>query len=196
VIVSRTILQVVGAVVALVACAAVVSAQQVEDYSSTVAEFSKSPVVARYFDSAYGYALFPTIGKGGFLVGGAYGKGQVYRQGEVVGFSSLTEVSVGFQFGGQAYSQVVFFQDARALEEFTSGNFEFSAEASAIAVTASAGVEGGTEGATAGAGLYGVDAANADIDFHDGMLVFTLAKGGLMYQATIAGQKYGYEARH
>jgi hypothetical protein len=91
---------------------------------------------------------------------------------------------------------VVFFQDARALEDFTSGNFEFSAEASAIAVTASAGVEGGTEGAAAGAGIYGVDAEHADIDYHDGMLVFTLAKGGLMYQATIAGQKYGYEALH
>jgi lipid-binding SYLF domain-containing protein len=183
-----------AAVGVLAALAAVASAQEVEDYSSTVAEFSKSAVVARYFDSAYGYALFPTIGKGGILVGGAYGKGQVYEQGEVVGFSSLTEVSVGFQFGGQAYSQVVFFQDARALEDFTSGDFEFSAEASAIAVTAAAGAEAGTEGAGAGAGVYGVDAAHADVDYSNGMLVFTLAKGGLMYQVTIAGQKYGYDA--
>jgi lipid-binding SYLF domain-containing protein len=172
-----------------------VTAQEVKDYSSTIAEFSKSPAVARYFESAYGYALFPTIGKGGIGIGAARGKGQVYRQGEVIGFSTLTEVSFGLQFGGQAYSQVVFFQDERALQDFTSGNFEFSAEASAIAVTASAGAEAGTEGAGAGAGVYGVDAAQADIDYLKGMVVFTLATGGLMYQVTIAGQKYDYDAR-
>lgn len=172
---------------------AAAAAQEVKDYSSTIAELSKAPVVARYFESAHGYALFPTIGKGGIIVGGAYGKGPVYRGGEVIGFSSITEVSVGFQLGGQAYSQVVFFEDERALQDFTSGNFEFSAEASAIAVTASAGAEAGSEGARAGAGVYGVDAAQANVDYYKGMVVFTLAKGGLMYQATIAGQKYDFD---
>jgi lipid-binding SYLF domain-containing protein len=180
-------------IVAAVAMAPPSDAQEVKDYSSTIAEFRKAPVVARYFDSAHGYAIFPTIGKGGIVIGGAHGKGQVYRQGEVIGFTSLTEVSVGFQFGGQAYSQVIFFEDERAVQDFTSGDFEFSAEASAIAVTASAGAKAGSEGARAGAAVYGVDAAQADVDYYQGMVVFTLAKGGLMYQATIAGQKYGYD---
>lgn len=168
--------------------------QDVRDDSSIIAEFRKAPVVARYFDTAYGYAVFPTIGKGGLGIGAARGKGQVYRQGTVTGIATLTEVSVGFQFGGQAYSQVVFFEDERAYDDFTSGNFEFSAEISAIAVTAGAGAEAGTEGAGAGASVYGVDSAQANIDYHHGMVVFTLAKGGLMYQVTIAGQKYDFEA--
>ena len=168
-------------------------AQEVKDQSSTIAEFSKAPAVAQYFESAYGYALFPTIGKGGIVIGAAHGSGQVYQQGEVIGFTTLTEVSIGFQLGGQAYSQVVFFEDERALQDFTSGNFEFSAEASAIAVTAGAGAAAGSEGAGAGANVYGVDSAQADAGYYKGMVVFTLAKGGLMYQATIAGQKYDYE---
>jgi lipid-binding SYLF domain-containing protein len=167
----------------------------VKDYSGTIAEFSKAAAVARYFDDAYGYAIFPTIGKGGIGIGAAHGKGQVYRHGEVTGFTSVTEVSIGLQFGGQAYSQVVFFQDERAYDDFTSGDFEFSAEASAIVVTAGAGAQAGTEGAGAGANVYGVDSAQADIDYHKGVVVFTLAKGGLMYQATIAGQKYDFDPR-
>lgn len=166
--------------------------QEVRDYSGTIAEFRKAPVVARYFDSAYGYAVFPTIGQGGIGIGAAHGRGQVYRQGTVTGITTLTEISIGLQFGGQAYSQVVFFQDARAYDDFTSGNFEFSAEASAIAVTAGAGAKAGSEGAGAGANVYGIDSAQADAGYHKGMVVFTLAKGGLMYQATIAGQKYGF----
>jgi len=167
------------------------AARKVEDYSETINNFKQSSDVAPYFDSAHGYAVFPNIGKAGLGIGGAHGKGQVYTGGEVTGFTSLTDVSIGFQAGGQAYSQVVFFEDERAYNDFTSGNFEFDAQANAIAITASAGAKAGSEGATAGASSGGSGGSYA-ADYHKGMLVFTMGKGGLMYQATIGGQKYNY----
>ena len=109
-------------------------AKEVKDYSATIAEFKKIPVVAAFFESAHGYAVFPTVGKGGLGVGGSHGKGQVYRGGKAIGFTSTSDVSIGLQAGGQAYSQIIFFQDAASLDKFTSGNFEFAASASAIAV--------------------------------------------------------------
>jgi lipid-binding SYLF domain-containing protein len=89
-------------------------------------------------DSSYGYAVFPTIGKGGAVIGAAHGSGRVYVKGEYVGDTSMTQLSVGPQLGGQAYSQIIFFENKRAFEEFTSGNFEFGAQASAVAITAAA----------------------------------------------------------
>lgn len=167
-------------------------AREVQDYSSTINNFKQSSDVAPFFDSAYGYALFPTIGKGGLGIGASHGKGQVYVGGNVVGFTSLSDVSIGFQAGGQAYSQVVFFEDERAYQDFTSGNFEFGAEASAIAVQASAGATASSEGATAGASSGGSGGSQASTDYYKGMLVFTIGKGGLMYEAAIKGQKYSY----
>jgi len=167
-------------------------AREVEDYSDTINDFKQSSDVRPFFDSAYGYAVFPTIGKGGLGVGAAHGKGQVYAQGEVTGFTSVTNISWGLQAGGQAYSMVVFFEDERAFKDFTSGNFEFGADAGAIAIESSASASAGSEGAQAGASSGGSGGSMATTDYHKGMLVFTIGKGGLMYEATISGQKYKY----
>jgi lipid-binding SYLF domain-containing protein len=178
----------------LCALPALAGDRKVEDYSETVKEFKKIPDVARFFGNSYGYALFPTIGKAGLGIGGSHGKGQVYRGGKVIGFTSTSDISIGFQAGGQAYSQVVFFQNAEALKKFTTGKFEFGASASAIAVQATAGASAGTEGTGASASSSKTaDKATAKAEYQDGVVVFTMAKGGLMYAATIAGQKYKYE---
>lgn len=181
-----------GILVWVLLASAAFADRKVEDYSKTIEMFKDSPTVAPFFESAFGYAAFPTIGKGGFGIGGAHGKGQVYRHGKVTGFTSLTDVSIGFQFGGQAYSQIVFFEDESAYKNFTSGNFEFDAQASAIAVTASAQAKAGTEGAAASAGA-GDAGSHATTGYRKGLAVFVIGKGGLMYEAAISGQKYGFE---
>ena len=112
--------------------------QDIEDYSSTIEQLKEIPAVAPFFESAYGYGIWPRIARGGLGIGAASGKGQIYKDGKVTGFSRLYDVTIGFQAGGQAYKQVVFFEDERAYREFTSGSFQFDASASAVAVTASA----------------------------------------------------------
>jgi lipid-binding SYLF domain-containing protein len=114
--------------------------------------------------------------------------------GRHVGDVKVNQLSIGFQAGGQAYSQIVFFQDARALKEFTGGGFEFGAEATAVAITAGANAKAGTDGASAGASAGKHDAKTAGT-YHKGMVVFTVAKGGLMYEASIGGQKFSYKPR-
>jgi lipid-binding SYLF domain-containing protein len=166
-----------------------------DSYTDTIAVYKKSPAVQPFFKSAYGYAVFPTIGKGGFVVGGAFGKGHVYRGGKVTGETSLIKASIGFQAGGQAFSEMIFFEDKRAYEEFTGGNFEFDATASAVAITAGVEAKGGTEGATASATAGPATGAQAQTAYHKGMVVFTHAKGGLMYEATIGGQKFSFKAK-
>jgi len=162
-----------------------------DEYSDTITLFKNAGQSAAFFEKSYGYAVFPTIGKGGLVVGGAHGNGRVYRHGVYVGDSSMTQLSVGFQAGGQAYSQIIFFQDQRAFEEFTKGNFEFGADVNAVAITAAAGVSAGTEGASAGASGGMKDAKTAG-KFYKGLAVFTIVKGGAMYQATVAGQKFSF----
>jgi lipid-binding SYLF domain-containing protein len=169
------------------------SASAAEDYSSTINVFKQSPQVQPYFKNAYGYAVFPTIGKGGLVIGGAYGKGQVYRGGKVTGITKLMKVSVGFQAGGQAFSQMIFFQDKRAYDEFTSGQFAFDAQASAVAITAGVQAQAGSTGATAGASAGPKTGAHAETSYYKGMAIFVHAKGGLMYEAAIAGQKFSFE---
>ena len=166
-----------------------------DSYTDTIAIYKKSSAVQPFFKNAYGYAVFPTIGKGGFVVGGAFGKGQVYRDGKVTGETSLIKASIGFQAGGQAFSEMIFFEDKRAYDEFTSGNFEFDATASAVAITA--GVQGktGSEGATASASAGPATAAQAETKYYKSMVVFTQAKGGLMYEAAIGGQKFDFKAK-
>ena len=164
------------------------------DYQKTIEVFRKAGESAAYFDSAYGYAVFPTIGKGGIGIGGAYGKGRVYKGGVHVGDCSMKQATIGFQFGGQSYSMIVFFKDQRAFKEFTSGSFEFGAEASAVAITAGAGAKASTSGVSAGASADRNDAKVAGA-YYKGMATFTVAKGGLMYEATIGGQKFSYKAR-
>jgi lipid-binding SYLF domain-containing protein len=162
------------------------------DYDQTLSVFKKSPAVQPFFDTSYGYAIFPTVGKGGIVVGGAYGKGRVYRQGKITGKVSLSKVSVGFQLGGQAFSEIIFFQDKRAYEEFTSGRFEFDASMSAVVITAGAQAKAGTEGATAGASAGPATGTQAEIGYTKGLAVFVHTKGGLMYEAAIGGQKFDF----
>lgn len=163
------------------------------DYSNAIKVFRDSPVVQPYFKNAYGYAIFPTIGKGGIGIGGAHGSGQVYVGDKVTGKTSMTQLTIGFQLGGQAYSQIIFFEDKRAYTDFTSGNFEFGAEASAVAITAGAQAQAGTTGAGASASPGGSAGAQAKTSYYKGMAVFTRAKGGLMYEAAIGGQKFSFE---
>lgn len=172
---------------------AISGAQEVEDLSPSIELFRSIPGVSPFFDSSYGYAVWRTIARGGLGVGAATGKGQVYVGGNVVGFSRLIDISIGLQAGGQAYKQVIFFENQSAFDKFATGEFEFSAQASAVAVTASAQATSGTQGtqATAGAGAPGAAATAGG--YQDGLRVFTMASAGLMYQATIAGQKYGYK---
>ncbi|WP_412514075.1 YSC84-related protein [Shewanella indica] len=165
-----------------------------DSYSSAIATFKQASETHKFFDSAYGYAIFPTIGKGGLGIGAAYGKGRVYRDGAYTGDSSMTQVSIGFQIGGQAYSEIIFFKDAQAYRDFTSGSFEFGAQASAVAINAGANAQAGTTGNSAGAGQSGGSQA-AKAAYINGMAVFTAAKGGLMVEAALAGQSFTFEAQ-
>jgi len=148
--------------------------------------------ISNMFNSAYGYALFPTIGKAGFLVGGAYGKGRVYEQSKHIGNTAMTQATVGFQLGGVGFSQIVFFQDKRALTEFMNGNFEFGAEAQATAITAAAGASANTAGSSATASGGKNNASTAGGSYNKGMATFTITKGGLMYEASVGGQKFSF----
>ncbi|KPJ76374.1 MAG: hypothetical protein AMJ54_11995 [Deltaproteobacteria bacterium SG8_13] len=164
-----------------------------DNFSDTIAVYKKSDAVQPFFKNAYGYAVFPTVGKGGLGIGGAFGKGQVYRQGTVTGTSKLIKATIGFQAGGQAFSQMIFFQDKRAYDEFTGGEFEFDAAASAVAITAGAQAQAGTGGAAAGATAGPATGTQAGRGYNNGMAVFIHAKGGLMYEAAIGGQKFSFE---
>ena len=163
-----------------------------DEYTDTIKVFRDAGESGTFFGKSYGYAVFPTIGKGGIGIGGAYGKGRVYVNGTYVGNTSMTQLTVGFQLGGQAYSQIIFFEDHRAYREFTSGNFEFGAQASAVAITAGASAEASTTGTSAGAsaGQHDAKTTTAGFGYQKGMAVFTVAKGGLMYEASICGQKF------
>ncbi|MHC4548681.1 MAG: lipid-binding SYLF domain-containing protein [Planctomycetota bacterium] len=125
----------------------------------------------RWFEDAYGYVVFPGVGKGGLIVGGAHGRGQVYEQGRHVGYASLKQGTIGLQAGGQSYIEAIFFKDQSALKAFQEGNWEMGAQVSAVAVKAG---------------------ASADADYTKGVAVFTLAHGGLMAEASVAGQKFDY----
>ena len=134
--------------------------------------FKNKSSLKPYFKKARGYAVFPNVGKGGIGIGGARGKGEVFEKGNVIGSTTLTQVSIGLQLGGQAFSQIIFFKDKKSLERFTQGNFEFGASASAALIS---------------------EGANASADYSDGVAVLTFSKGGLMYEASIGGQKFSYE---
>ena len=167
--------------------------QEIEDFSRSIEEFQSIEAVAPYFNTAYGYAVWRRIARGGFGIGAASGKGQIYLNGEVTGFSRLIDVTIGFQAGGQAYRQIVFFQDKRAYDEFTSGSFQFDASASAVAVTAGAQANASTQGSQASAGAGSAsNTAITGAGYLRGLQVFTMLVGGLMYQATIGGQSYGF----
>ncbi len=166
-----------------------------DKYSDTVQLFKNAGASAAFFTHCYAYAVFPTVGEGGFIAGAAHGTGRVYVGDTYTGDTSMTQLSLGFQAGGKAYSEIVFFEDKRSLDEFESGSFEFSAGASAIAVTAGANASAGTTGAQSGASGGKKDAVTNGSGYLKGMAVFTIAKGGLMYAVTVAGQKFSYAPR-
>lgn len=166
-----------------------------DSYSETADLFKNAGQSADFFKNCYGYAVFPSVGEGAFIVGGAHGKGRVYEKGKHIGNTTVTQLSVGFQAGGQAYSEIVFFEDKRALDEFTNGNFSFEAGVSAVAITAAAGGAASTEGASATASGGKKDATTAGSSYYKGMAVFTIVKGGAMFQAAVAGQKFTYEPK-
>jgi len=133
---------------------------------------TEDPELASFFSKSAGYAVFPSVGKGGLGVGGAHGNGILFVGDGPVGKCSLSQVSIGFQAGGQSYIEIVFFEDQRALDNFKEGKLKLAAQASAVAVT---------------------EGASADVDYNDGVAIFTMAKGGLMYEASVGGQKFDYK---
>ena len=144
----------------------------IADSETAKSEFIKSdPLMKALFDKAYGYVIFPNVGKGGFGIGGAAGNGVVYEQNKRVGMAKLSQVSIGFQAGGQAYREVIFFETKNEMDRFKESRFEFSAQASAVAVT---------------------EGASANVKYTNGVMVFTMQKGGLMYEASIGGQKFKF----
>jgi lipid-binding SYLF domain-containing protein len=144
-----------------------------EQVTDTIAVMqSRDPNLKTWFDDgSYGYAVFPGVGKGAIGIGGAYGRGEVFEQGKRIGTATLTQGTIGLQLGGQAYSEVVFLKDKRALDMFKGDTLELSAQASAVAIKA-----GGS----------------ADADYDDGVAIFTMAKGGLMFEASVGGQKFDF----
>jgi len=180
-------------VIAFLFAALSFSSAWADEYSDTIEIFVEAGASEGFFGNSYAYAIFPTIGKAGFVVGGAHGEGRVYKEGIHVGDTKMTQLSVGFQIGAQGYSQIIFLEDRRAFDEFTGGNFEFSAGAGAVAITAGAKAETSTSGSSAGAS-GGKNNATTVGSYYKGMAVFTVAKGGLMVDASVAGQKFSYSA--
>lgn len=129
------------------------------------------PSLDEFIMSGHGYAIFPSVGKGGVGLGGAYGKGVVYEGDRLLGYTDLTQATIGLQLGGQSYSELIVFENEMALRDFTSGDLEFAAQASAVALKAG---------------------ASADAEFTDGVAVFTRPIGGLMYEASIGGQQFDF----
>ena len=162
------------------------------NYEKTLKLFQDAGESATFLGSAHGYAVFPTIGKGGIGIGAARGKGRVYAQGKHVGDTTMTQLSIGFQLGGEAFSEIIFFEDERALRDFTSGSFEFGAKASVVGITAGASAGTGTTGSSASASGGKSDAVTVG-KYYRGMAIFTITKGGLMYAAAVEGQKFSYK---
>jgi len=165
-----------------------------DEYSDTINLFKKAGESASFFNNSYGYAVFPSVGKGGLVVGAAHGDGRVYEKDKYIGDTSMTQVSVGFQAGGEAFSQIIFFENKAALDQFTGGNFEFGADVNAVAIKSGASGSVGTSGAAASASTGGGKEAGTATKYYKGMAVFTIVKGGAMVQATVGGQKFKYKA--
>jgi lipid-binding SYLF domain-containing protein len=188
---SKLLQSVFAAVVLAGASAGVARA---DSYDDTIHTFKHAGKSGTFFAKAYGYAVFPTVGGAGFVVGAAHGKGRVFAHGVLTGDTTMNLVSAGLQAGAKAYSEIIFFEDKRALDEFESGHFQFGADASAVAITAGAEAGAGTTGVSSEASAEASN-ANTSGGYFNGMAVFTIAKGGLMYAATISGQKFTYAPR-
>jgi lipid-binding SYLF domain-containing protein len=132
------------------------------------------PDLETFFEKAHGYAVFPSVGKAGMGIGGAYGKGIVYEQGAAIGNTTLKQLSMGFEFGGESYREIIFFEDQQTLDDFKKGNYELGAQASAVALK---------------------KGASKNADFDKGVAVFTQTKGGLMFDVSVGGQKFTFEPK-
>jgi lipid-binding SYLF domain-containing protein len=182
-----------AAVLAIAAAFCLVAAPAFADkYADTVSLFKNAGQSSSFFGKSYGYAVFPTIGKAGLGIGGAHGEGRVYEQGKYVGDTKMTQLSIGWQAGAEGYSEIIFFQDKRSFDEFTSGNFEFGANVSAVVITAAASGTATTTGSTATASGGKKDASTAG-KYDKGTAIFIISKGGLMYEASVSGQKFSYK---
>lgn len=162
------------AIICMLPAGALVRAQDkdAQEVADTVAAFKKSDKsLVKWFDSAHGYAVFPTVGKGGVVVGGASGDGRVYEKGVFIGTTRMTQVTVGAQIGGQSFSEVIFFETKDALERFKDEKFEMTAGLSAVAAA---------------------EGMSANAKYTQGVAVFTLAKKGLMAEAAVGGQKFKF----
>jgi lipid-binding SYLF domain-containing protein len=149
------------------------AADPVREARDTIAAFRVTdPGLAHFFDTAAGYAVFPTVAKGAVGIGGAHGTGVLFVHGKAVGKASLNQLTVGAQLGGQEYAEIVFFETPKALSDFMKGHFALSAQASAVALKSG---------------------ASANARYEEGVATFTATKGGLMYEASIGGQKFGFE---
>jgi lipid-binding SYLF domain-containing protein len=135
---------------------------------------AQDPSLRSFLDKAHGYVVFPSIGKGGIGVGGAYGRGIVYERGAIVGYADVTQATIGLQLGGQSYSQIIAFEDKATFDAFKTGNFAFAANASAVAVKTG---------------------AAAATNFQNGTAVFTQSEAGLMGEAAVGGQRFTYQAK-
>jgi len=144
--------------------------EKAENTAQTMKEKDKG--LGPFFEKAYAYAVFSSVGKGAIGIGGAYGKGIVFRSGKAIGSTDLKQVSIGFQWGGQAYSEIIFFENKEAFENFTNGNLKLSGQASVVAVTLG---------------------ASADLAYKGGIAIVTMTKGGLMYEASVGGQHFSYK---
>ena len=163
----------VAAVAALLTTTIQAHAQSEKDVQEVIQQFEKGDSgMKAWFANAHGYAVFPSVGKGAVGIGGAHGNGLVYERGTLIGKTSLTAVTIGLQLGGQAFREVIFFKDKTALDDFTRGNFEFDAGVSAVALKAG---------------------ASADLGYNKGVAIMTATKGGLMYEASVGGQKFSFE---
>ncbi|HEX4387394.1 MAG TPA: lipid-binding SYLF domain-containing protein [Steroidobacteraceae bacterium] len=162
-----------------------------DQYSDTLDLFKKAGESASFFGSSYAYAVYPSIGSGALIIGGARGTGRVYVHDQYVGDTSMTQLSVGLQAGGEGYRQIIFFQDQRAFDEFAKGNYEFGADVSATAIQASASTGTGTTGSGSSVGSN-PNAAQTTGGYHKGVAVFTIVRGGAMASAAVSGQKFSY----
>jgi lipid-binding SYLF domain-containing protein len=141
---------------------------------TTIADFKKADSnIVKFFNSAVGYAVLPTVGKGAIGIGGAHGTGELIAGGSAIGKISMTQVTVGFQLGGQAYSEIIFFEKPETMDGFKHGDFAFAAQAGAVALASG---------------------ASANANYRGGVVVYTATKGGLMYEASIGGQKFSFKA--
>ena len=135
---------------------------------------SSDPTLKNVLNSSAGYAVFPSVGKGAAGIGGAYGKGVLHEGGRAVGYCDLSQATIGLQLGGQSYTEIIAFENQKAVNTFKEGNFRFDAQATAVALKSGAG---------------------ANAQYANGVAVFTMDEAGLMYEASVGGQKFSYQAK-